>query len=234
MSSEAITRNDLTAILNEVLPPTPSEYRKLLWTNPSPTSSFAAQTISLDLSDYDEVEIYYRRSTANAATFSERYKIGELGLGYYISGTAVGDRTSTISTSGIDVGTAWSSNTAHNDFIIPLFIYGIKYERVLPPTEEYTPPSGFGASTDIASYTAKATAFVAPADGFVWIQCRYTSGNYIGVTVCNADGTNERSVQMVGNGTGNVSTILPIFKGMKAWRSSNNGSNNYLDYVPFI
>lgn len=25
----------------------------LLWTNPSPTTSFAAQTVSLDLSDYD-------------------------------------------------------------------------------------------------------------------------------------------------------------------------------------
>ena len=57
MSNKAITTNDLKAVLDVVLPPQPSEYRKLLWTNPSPTSSFAAQTVTLDLSSYDDVEI---------------------------------------------------------------------------------------------------------------------------------------------------------------------------------
>ena len=32
---------------------------KVLWVNPSPTSGFAAQTIQLDLSNYDEVEVFY-------------------------------------------------------------------------------------------------------------------------------------------------------------------------------
>lgn len=42
-------------LLTKVLKQT--EYKTLLWTNASPTSAFAAQTISLDLSRYDAVEI---------------------------------------------------------------------------------------------------------------------------------------------------------------------------------
>lgn len=34
-----------------------TEYKRLLWTNPNPTSNFAAQTISLDLSGYDAVDV---------------------------------------------------------------------------------------------------------------------------------------------------------------------------------
>lgn len=94
--------------------------------------------------------------------------------------------------------------------------------------------TGFGTSTDIAGYTSKAGAFTAPCDGLVWIQCRYTSGNYVGVTLCNADGTNERSLQIVSYGTGNNMDCIPIFKGMKVWRSSNNGSYNYVDFIPYL
>lgn len=32
----------------------------ILWTNPNPTSAFAEQTINLDMSDYNYIEIYYR------------------------------------------------------------------------------------------------------------------------------------------------------------------------------
>ena len=76
MSSEAITRNDLTAILNEVLPPTPSEYRTLLWTNPSPNANFAAQTVSLDLSDYDDVEIEFKTYSTQATYLTSKGTIG--------------------------------------------------------------------------------------------------------------------------------------------------------------
>lgn len=37
----------------------PVEHRTLLWTNPDLTANFAAQTVELDLSDYDEVEIEF-------------------------------------------------------------------------------------------------------------------------------------------------------------------------------
>ena len=36
-----------------------AETRTLLWTNPSPTSNFVGQTIPLDLSNFDEVEVEF-------------------------------------------------------------------------------------------------------------------------------------------------------------------------------
>lgn len=93
---------------------------------------------------------------------------------------------------------------------------------------------GFGAEVNIESYTSKAAAYTIPSDGIIHLQCRYTSGNYIGVTVCNSDGTNEMSVQIIGAGTGNTNTCIPVFKGMKAWRSSNNGQYNYINFRPYI
>lgn len=141
MSSEAITRNDLTAILNEVLPPTPSEYRKLLWTNPSPTSSFAAQTVSLDLSDYDEVEIAVRLySGGSSPVIFVRGSVGLLSsaLGVRNDSFLTQIRQFTPQTSGVQFYDCklGSNSSTYNDQMIPLNIYGIKYERVAPPQLE--------------------------------------------------------------------------------------------------
>ena len=154
MSSEAITRNDLEAILNEVLPPTPSEYKKLLWTNSSPTSAFAAQTISLDLSGYDEIEVEY--SDLNDASHGDKMpqikaRVGERGLMGATFGSAGADygsgsiynatRRFAIGSSGItfDGGhgaVASGSYSARNDVCVPLRIYGIQYDYVAPPQME--------------------------------------------------------------------------------------------------
>lgn len=133
MSSEVITGNDLKAILNEVLPPTASEYKKLLWTNSNPTTAFAAQTISLDLSDYDIIEMKYQRTISEQSTLTIIIHLGERGVAYYINGTVIGDRRVDVSTTGISILDCYSNNTVNNEFLIPLKIYGIKYERVAPP-----------------------------------------------------------------------------------------------------
>lgn len=136
MSSEAITRNDLSAILNEVLPPTPSEYKKLLWTNPSPASSFSAQTISLNLSDYDcvEIETYLSPNGMTTTRLTEVGKMGEVGgLG------SAGDRyarMATVSATGITFTEGKTNGTTNNANAIPYKIYGIRYERVEPPQLE--------------------------------------------------------------------------------------------------
>lgn len=149
MASEAITRNDLMNILNEVLPPTPSEYKKLLWTNPNPASDFAPQTLALDLSGYDEVEIVATFLGDTNASYSTRCAVGAgSNLAYQILNTATATNASTfingvareftVSTSGITFGngqmtynggayTNWQARA------IPYKIYGIKYERVQPP-----------------------------------------------------------------------------------------------------
>lgn len=43
----------------------------LVWTNPNPTSSFAEQTLSLNLSGYTWVKILFRRETNNAIIAAE-------------------------------------------------------------------------------------------------------------------------------------------------------------------
>lgn len=139
MASETITRNDLTAILNEVLPPTPSEYKKLLWTNPSPSSAFAGQTITLDLSDYDEIEIEYQDNQYVGINKSVSTTVG---ASSYIFTTAGGSgaRQVTVNANSIEFGAGiyYSSyggggSTTNNGVCIPSYIYGIKYERVAPP-----------------------------------------------------------------------------------------------------
>ena len=140
MASEAITRNDLTAILNEVLPPTASEYRKLLWTNPNPSSSFAAQTVSTDLSDYDEVEVICKPYSADASYFTSRVKVGNRGMLY--SQTGYGSpvriygtqRNFTPTSTGVAFGDGLDfSASVSNAYCVPYQIYGISYERVAPP-----------------------------------------------------------------------------------------------------
>lgn len=142
MASETITKNDLTNILNEVLPPTPSEYKKLLWTNPNPASSFAAQTVSLDLSGYDEVQIDIAGTTANTTTtqsFSFRVGIGGLSN---ISANNIWWRYITPSSTGVEFGTGYvtqtygGNGTTDNGKMIPQRIYGIKYTRVASPQIE--------------------------------------------------------------------------------------------------
>jgi hypothetical protein len=139
MASETITRNDLKAILNEVLPPTPSEYKKLLWTNPSPTSSFSAQTIlsNVDLTEYDEVEIYVRRTSSETGIVQVAQASASYGAS--IGGIWGADtlfRKATVSVSGIQFTDGYYNGSVNNTYMIPYTIYGIKYGRVSAPQIE--------------------------------------------------------------------------------------------------
>lgn len=142
MSSEAITRNDLTAILNEVLPPTPSEYKKLLWTNPNSNSQFSAQTISIDLSEYDAVEVVAQHWSNNGTTASMVAKVGEVGITTVpnYDNSTIATRSFVVSTSGVQFtdgrSVTGSSISTSSHASIPRRIYGVKYERVNPPQVE--------------------------------------------------------------------------------------------------
>ncbi len=144
MSSEAITQNDLREILSRTVGSVPSEYRKLLWTNPSPTSSFSAQTVALDLSSYDDVEIEMVGDTTNANT-TQNFKL-RVGIGGLldISANNIWWRYVTPSGTGVEFGAGYktttygSGATLTNTQMVPLKIYGIKYERVAPPQIDNT------------------------------------------------------------------------------------------------
>jgi len=104
----------------------------LLWTNPSPTSSFAAQTVSLDLSGYDSVVIDFR---FNSSTGRFVRKLGRVGEEMYadMSYNYFGWRNVSVQTSGVTF-TAYSYYTSYGggsasstaDAMIPVRIFGIK------------------------------------------------------------------------------------------------------------
>lgn len=147
MSSEAITQNDLREILSRTVGSVPSEFKKLLWTNPNPSVAFGAQTVvsGIDVSAYDDIEVIIKANINVGIGKSNIFKYAEAGT-WAVSGppsvndTWVGVRRVTINATSISFGNGgyayWSStsaNYAHNDYAIPLAVYGIKYERVAPP-----------------------------------------------------------------------------------------------------
>ena len=117
------------------------EVKELLWTNPNPLATFAAQTISLDLSKYDliEIHVYCSVQSGRQKLVSQSIEIGVPGafIGVSVLGTAT-DTTTLIqrmyssSTTGVTFaeGTyrAITANTLSNaaDVYVPYTIYGIK------------------------------------------------------------------------------------------------------------
>ena len=118
------------------------ETRTLLWTNASPTSEFANQTLSLSLSEYDAVEIEccYGSSYTNVVetgiykkSYTQQYMTchGDIktnNTGFYIS-----QRLVTVTASGITFGkgtykniSAAAKGAEGNNYCVPLKIYGIK------------------------------------------------------------------------------------------------------------
>lgn len=103
----------------------------LLWTNPDPTSSFVAQTISLNLSGYDYVYVIVRATTGESHFGSYIVPVGASQELLCVATTYLRKRNATVSTSGItfDGGynqasiSTWDSNTSS---AIPYQIYGIR------------------------------------------------------------------------------------------------------------
>lgn len=111
-----------------------------LWTNANPTSSFAAQTVSLDLSGYTFVAIKFLADTGSS---SELYnsmqiritKVGEKGWAEHLLTTNSGSwpsnayngiRPYTVTTTGVNFGTCHERGAVHDTTTIPQAIYGIK------------------------------------------------------------------------------------------------------------
>lgn len=111
----------------------------LLWENPDVTATFAAQTVSLDLTKYAGVVIEYNRKTTNQKLqtrfYMKRTDVTNDG-GFYACANQTDNisRKVVISDTGVqfmscnDVGTGAVSNTN----MIPTKIYGIKNYIVEP------------------------------------------------------------------------------------------------------
>ena len=105
---------------------------KKLWENASPTSSFGAQTINLDLSEYDEIEVLAKWGKASAkASIVDKAIRGGFGVLFRIENTSVYrefefNDTGVIFNAGNYKSSATNSSVVNNDYVIPVVIYGIK------------------------------------------------------------------------------------------------------------
>ena len=107
-----------------------------LWENASPTASFAAQTISLDLAAYDMVLCLCRLTADTDTVVPPTLAVVDAGYGSYAYGTVTGRfarRTITANASGVTFEdtaryTSYGSTTTtiQNTNLIPVAIYGIK------------------------------------------------------------------------------------------------------------
>ena len=111
---------------------------KSLWINASPTSDFAAQTISLNLGDYEYVLVRYLYSTDYQS--QNQIAIVKVGKEAYLTFTGavstsiyVTQRTISVGSNSVAFGApayktyaSTSSPTTNNKYCIPVEIIGIK------------------------------------------------------------------------------------------------------------
>lgn len=109
------------------------ESKTLLWTNASPSSSFAGQTVSLDFDAYEKVEVvFYRSSVTFGALFLKLLKDTTSApiLTFYdnkMAGRWVNFTSSSITFGDGKIFTSYNQNpTNDNSQLIPFKIYGIK------------------------------------------------------------------------------------------------------------
>lgn len=106
---------------------------KLLWTNPNPTSAFAAQTISLNLSEYNFiiVESIAGISLTSISKQTIFNKISDYTTNRYCIGYTNSDNDgiirhiANISNSGVTFSAGYLNTSLRNDVCIPVKIYGV-------------------------------------------------------------------------------------------------------------
>lgn len=137
----ASAKNVTITFIGTTTTPVPDIY--LLWTNPNPLSSFASQTVALDLSPYKSVCIEYVQNPISSAKCYPKafYAVGDtvsipgssatqqafIGGAYGRSGASYSTgRDLTITTTGIAFGTGYAQTGAGSGYGVPQRIWGIK------------------------------------------------------------------------------------------------------------
>lgn len=150
INSEDMSSQDVEDFLADInAQGTPSEYKKLLWTNASPSSAFAAQTIlsDVDLTEYDEFEIEVRNYiTGDIYNICRFENASQRQIWVFDTSNFTGStipvqlsRIINISSSGMAISNGYSkpynSTSAPSNsgsICLPIKVYGIKYEKVAP------------------------------------------------------------------------------------------------------
>lgn len=105
---------------------------ELLWTNASPGSAFADQTISIDLSGYDQIQIWFRPEASDPDKFFAFAKVGS-SIRMAFPRYTIERRKVNVTTTGVQFYPAYylttyggSSESLLNTYMVPVRIYGIK------------------------------------------------------------------------------------------------------------
>ena len=107
----------------------------LLWTNPSPSASFAAQNVDLSSTNYDFVHVMASLNNLGVNQIvSSTYRYGNSAsfltwLCYYDNGTRFVRRNCQFvnnDKSKISIGDCYDNSSVNNALCIPIAIYGIK------------------------------------------------------------------------------------------------------------
>lgn len=106
----------------------------LLWTNSSPTASFAGQTVSLDLSAYDFAMIQFKNNIASSVEdvdFTSLCPKGVLtiafGTSFSTASSYLYKRSVTVSDTGVVFGTGKQDLSSGAGYAVPQKIFGIKF-----------------------------------------------------------------------------------------------------------
>jgi len=142
----------------------------LVWTNPNPSSSYAAGTESVDLSEYAAVLIKTLNdpSSQTPQFHSEIVFVGDTGVCYSSNASTTGytyKRQASVSQSGVTFGGGYRNTSAGNGYAVPQEIYGISMGT--PPVVD--PLNTFSGS--IVTFTSlKARAFKSFVGSFMCSQ----------------------------------------------------------------
>lgn len=103
----------------------------LLWTNPSPTSNFAAQTVSINLSEFQALKIKFITSPTGTMRAVQDVLVDGETYNCYLHNATTGTQYSYIrqviaTSTGVEFSTGYREQTAGAGYMIPLEIYGIK------------------------------------------------------------------------------------------------------------
>ena len=111
---------------------------KILWTNPTPTSNFVSQTITLDSSNYDEYEVIAKISTGSDTCVSSGkipknilaqvmfFGLSTTGTKYNLRARPINTKTDTSITFGDNINVFGSTSEISNGQMIPLYVIGYK------------------------------------------------------------------------------------------------------------
>lgn len=123
-NGKVLTAEALIAMEDGILGATGLE---LLWENASPSSTFAKQTVALNLADFAGVFVYYRNQTTGSVYNSTGFvgKDDEFTMLYVptASSSVTVTRKGSVDANGVTFATTSNEDSKYD---IPLKIYGIK------------------------------------------------------------------------------------------------------------